>query len=170
MFCNPEDFRAAMRLFPASVAVIATGNAPMREGMTATALCSLSVDPPQVLVCLNAESATSRAVRQNGVFSVNILTNNQSGIARRFAGMDGSSGDSKFAGATWNAGVQGTPVLASAMQSFECKVSDIHSAATHVIVVGEVQGLEIGRAQDALIYQDGTFGTFAPLTAPEPCA
>jgi flavin reductase (DIM6/NTAB) family NADH-FMN oxidoreductase RutF len=170
MLCSSEDFRAAMRLFPASVAVIATGRAPEREGMTATALCSLSVDPPQVLVCLNARSATSRAVSRNGVFSVNILSDDQTAVARRFAGMEGAAGEAKFEPGLWRAGTQGAPVMASAMQNFECRVVETHHAATHVIVVGEVQGLAIGPAKEALIYQNGTFGTFAPLSARETCA
>lgn len=170
MLCSSDEFRAAMRLFPASVAVIATGRAPSREGMTATALCSLSVDPPQVLVCLNALSATTHAVRRNGLFSVNILSDGQSDVARRFAGIDGAAGDSKFKMGEWKIGTQGAPILASAMQSFECRVGDLHSSATHVIVVGEVQGLALGPAKEALIYQGGIFGTFAPFSRSETCA
>lgn len=162
MLCTSEEFRAAMRLFPASVAVIATGRAPERVGMTATALCSLSVEPPQVLVCLNAQSATSHAVCANGVFSINILADGQSGVARRFAGMGGAAGDAKFDKGEWSTGRHGIPVLTSAMQHFECRLIDTHAAATHLIVVGEVQGLALGSADDALIYRDGMFGTFAP--------
>lgn len=151
-----------MRKLPAGVAVIATGDAPFRVGMTATAICSLSAEPPQVLVCLNTQTGTGQAVRANGRFSVNLLTETQTDLARRFAGMDGASGDDRFDGADWVQGEYGTPVLLSAMQQFECSVADIHQAATHIIVVGRVQGLTRGMTDQALIYRDGTFGTFAP--------
>lgn len=162
MLCTSHDFKTAMRLFPASVAVIATGVAPNRVGMTATAVCSLSAEPPQVLVCLNGQTATSYAIRENGSFSVNLLADVQAGLARRFAGMDGAVGDAKFANDDWETGALGVPILATALQSFACRMVRIHKEGTHFIVVGRVERLVIGQRDQALIYRDGAFGTFAP--------
>lgn len=165
MLCTSSGFKDAMRLFPAGVAVIATGGAPDRTGMTVTAFCSLSAEPPQVLVCLNSRTGTSRAVGRNGVFSVNILADAQSGIARRFAGMDGVSGDERFHSGSWTVGMSGVPVLASAVQSMECSLVRIYEAATHLIVIGRVEGLSATSRGQALIYRDGAFGAFLPAEA-----
>jgi flavin reductase (DIM6/NTAB) family NADH-FMN oxidoreductase RutF len=168
MLCTSVDFKSAMRLFPASVAVIATGIAPNRFGMTATAVCSLSAEPPQVLVCLNARTATSEAIRRNGTFSMNLLADVQAGTARRFAGMDGVTGDDKFDPGDWKTGDLGVPVLTTGLQSFACRVVSAHKEGTHFIVVGRVEEMQINERDQALMYRDGAFGIFSPaLSGPE---
>ncbi|TAM26932.1 MAG: flavin reductase [Candidimonas sp.] len=70
---NQDAFRQAMRRLAATVTIVATGQAPNRSGLTATAVCSLTANPPQVIACLNASSSTCSLIRETGVFSVNIL-------------------------------------------------------------------------------------------------
>ncbi len=165
MFCTSDDFKSAMRRFPASVAVIATGAAPNRFGMTATAVCSLTADPPQVLVCLNAQTATSEAIRANGTFSMNLLSAAQADTARQFAGMNGVTGDAKFDNDDWETGHLGVPVLTTGLNSFACRVVSAHKEGTHFIVVGRVEGMRGSECDQALIYRDGAFGQFAPAPA-----
>lgn len=176
MSCISSEFKNAMRLYPASVAVIATGEAPARVGMTATAVCSLSAEPPQLLVCLNSQTTTSKVIEQNRSFSINLLQADQMDLAARFAGMvDGISGDSKFEEALWNQHdaedlKTSIPVLNSALLSFPCRLVSMHQAGTHQIVVGQVDEIlkspqEKMFDQTALIYGDGAFGTFAPFPA-----
>ena len=163
MLCTVGDFKSAMRRFPASVAVIATGAAPNRFGMTATAVCSLTADPPQVLVCLNAQTATSEAIRKNGTFSMNLLSDAQAKTARRFAGMDGVTGDAKFDPVEWETDHLGPPILKAGLNSFSCRVVSAHKEGTHFIVVGRVETLRASDCNQALIYRDGAFGHFAVI-------
>lgn len=165
LFCTPETFKAAMRQFPASVAIVATGSAPRRVGLAATAVCSLSAEPPQILACLNARTGTCQAIRANGCFSVNVLREGQAEIARRFAGMEkGIEGDSKFEAGRWTSGALGTPLMTQALLSFECRLLDVYEAATHLIVVGGIVALDADIEEQALMYCNGAFGTFTPLS------
>ncbi len=169
MTCSSDDFRAAMRRFPSGVAIVAAGAAPQRAGMTATAICSLSADPPQVLACLNRSSSTSRAVEEARLFSINLLATSQLALARVFAGLEGDvSAEQKFTAGVWREGVTGAPILADAVLSFECALVTAHKASTHNIVIGEVMRITGEVAEDALIYRSGAFGRWTGLAAPQP--
>jgi flavin reductase (DIM6/NTAB) family NADH-FMN oxidoreductase RutF len=169
MTCSPDDFRAAMRRFPSGVAIVAAGSAPRRAGMTATAVCSLSADPPQVLACLNRASSTSRAVEEARFFSINLLATSQLALARVFAGLEaGVSADQKFAAGVWCEGDTGAPILTDAVLTFECALVAAHPASTHNIVIGEVMRITGEIAEDALIYRSGAFGRWTGLTATQP--
>jgi len=161
MTCISNDFVAAMRRYPASVAVIATGTAPNRSGMTATAVCSLTASPPQMLVCLNTKTATLRALQESGTFSINVLHSAQKELATRFSSGDPAlRGDAKFEPGSRREDTTGVPVLTSASQSFVCRLNTCFEAGTHMIVVGFVLSIS-GEAQEpALLYENGQFGAF----------
>ena len=78
------------------VSVVTTDGPAGRAGLTISAMCSLSADPPAVLVCINRASHAGRIIRINGVFCVNVLASHQADIARRFAGQVGARGDKFF--------------------------------------------------------------------------
>ena len=90
-----HDFRAAMRQLAATVCVVTAGTGDGRRGLTATAVCSLSITPPSMLVCVNRQGAAHRAITENGCFCVNILGADQLDVAHRFAGQTGA-GENKF--------------------------------------------------------------------------
>lgn len=164
MGCTSEQFRLAMRKFPASVSIIATGEAPNRVGLTATAVCSLSTTPPQVLVCLNAETGTCKAIRESRTFSVNMLMSGQLELARRFAGLEGNAiGDKRFEVGPWRQGSNGAPVLDDAMMVLECRLVTAYTEATHIILIGAVLEIPENDNDGALLYRSGAFGTWVPL-------
>ena len=96
-----EAFRLAMREFASSVSVVTTGREGYRTGCTATSLCSLSLDPPSLIVCIALTSSTLASLRDNRTFGVNILAGGDGGLADRFAGRSGLKGAARFAGAEW---------------------------------------------------------------------
>lgn len=162
---GPDDFRRAMRLMPASVTIVAAGAAPHRSGLTATAVCSLSAEPPQILACLNARSGTCRRIREGGLFSVNVLDQGHRALAEHFAGAGGASGEERFRFGDWREGPRGAPVLADCVVSLECVLVDAIPAATHFIMIGQVLDLKAAGPAGALIYRDGQFGTWMALDA-----
>src|SRR3546814_4012568 len=93
---NQEAFKQAMRRLAATVTIVATGQAPHRSGLTATAVCSLTANPPQVIACLNASSSTCAHIRETGVFSVNILPNRHQAIAECFSGTGNFVGEQRL--------------------------------------------------------------------------
>src|SRR3954451_24570658 len=101
-------FRRVISSFMSGVVVITTTDGGAPRGMTVSAVSSLSLDPPMLLVCLNSSSATQEAVRRCGRFAVNILAEHQGHIAQRLA-RPGS--DDKFAGLDPRDGRTGVPVL-----------------------------------------------------------
>ena len=156
-----KDFVAAMRRFPASVAIIAAGKAPDRRGMTATAVCSLTASPPQMLVCMNAQTGTFSALQEAGVFSTNVLHCAQRDLAARFASNDPAlRGDAKFDSSLWRDDEQGAPVLINASQSIVCRLNTCFEASTHMIVVGSVLAISSQSQEPALLYENGQFGSF----------
>jgi flavin reductase (DIM6/NTAB) family NADH-FMN oxidoreductase RutF len=150
-------FRTLMRNVPGQVNIIASGIKGYRAGLTATAVCSLTDTPPTVLVCINRRVGAHDAIIENGVFSINALAAGQDDIAAVFSGQPGIKGENRFKSGNWSKGAFGAPILAGAVCTLECRLSDYKPAATHTIVFGEILA---GVAHDdvaPLIYLRGTY-------------
>jgi flavin reductase (DIM6/NTAB) family NADH-FMN oxidoreductase RutF len=144
----------------AAVHVITTAGGGVRAGLTASAVTSLSDAPPMMLVCIHGDSNTLAQIEANGVFCVNTLSGDDQAVAETFAGRRGLEGDQRFAAGDWTTMLTGSPMLRSALNSFDCRLVDARTMATHRIVIGEV--LAIGGRQDGpgLIYRNRLFGAF----------
>jgi flavin reductase (DIM6/NTAB) family NADH-FMN oxidoreductase RutF len=151
-----------MRRLAASVCLITTLNEDgSRNGLTATAVCSLAVTPPTLLCCLNRASNSFAAIERARVFAVNVLAAADHAIADRFSSQ--TSGEDKFALGDWSALETGAPVLTSAIVSFDCRLTTVVPAATHAVLIGEVAALTLhAETTDPLLYVDGAYGAFAP--------
>lgn len=164
MSCDPGVYKQAMRQLAASVTVIAAGAKPHRVGLTATAVCSLTADPPQLLSCLNAGAGTCDAIRRERRFSVNILDRDQVALAECFAGIGNAAfGDDRFDDAEWRDGDLAVQVLSRAVAALECELTDARQVATHFILIGAVSRVHLAEEQCALIYRDGSFGTWVSV-------
>jgi flavin reductase (DIM6/NTAB) family NADH-FMN oxidoreductase RutF len=144
-----------MRAFATGVSIIACGEGEGRAGCVATALASLSLSPPSLIVNLQRAGSTSRRLREVAHFSVNILAAEQEPLAHRFAGK--AHGAERFAEGAWETGRTGAPALADALAVMECRIEEILVRHTHVIVIGRV---EAARANEgaALLHFRGLFG------------
>lgn len=151
-----QTFRDAMARVASAVHIVTTTGP---AGLTATAVASVSDEPPMVLVCVEAGSRTLAAIRASGVFCVNTLPGGFEEMAQLFAGRRGLDGEARFAAPGWTTLATGAPVLAGALVAFDCRLAAIHEAATHRIVVGEVVGLGGAGRGDGLIYRDRRFET-----------
>ena len=159
------SFKEGMRRLAASVCLITTAKADgVQNGLTATAVCSLSADPPMLLCCLNRASHSFGAVAQAQVFCVNVLSEVDAGVAHHFSGERPAA--EKFQAGDWRVGVTGAPVLASALASFDCHLDQVVEAGTHAILLGRVA--EVGLAEDGgrpLLYAQGGYGRFTAKDA-----
>ena len=157
------SFRAAMARFPGAVTIVTACTAEgERRGITATAVCSVSAEPPSLLVCLNRKTGTCAAVRETGRFNVNLLTEGASEVALRFAGVGGVTGEAKFAEGDWQADRRGLPVLADAVAQFSCEVAEVTDAGSHTVFIGHIVGLASAEAP-ALVYEQARFHRLLPL-------
>jgi flavin reductase (DIM6/NTAB) family NADH-FMN oxidoreductase RutF/DNA-binding GntR family transcriptional regulator len=151
---TPDTFRDAIGHFASGVTVITAAHGGQRFGATASAVSSLSLDPPMLLVCLNRESATGRAVEQAGHFAVNVLAHDQGALARHFA----SRSADKFAGLDVADGEHGVPLLADALAQFECSVGEHVTGGTHSVFLAEVDVARTREGEAPLAYFRGEFG------------
>ncbi|MXQ14226.1 flavin reductase family protein [Microvirga makkahensis] len=157
-----DDFKKAMRHLAGGVAIIATEHEGRRAGLAATAVCSVSADPPTLLVCINSGASAHEPIRASGCFSVNLLASGQDSIARCFSGETGLKGEERFTVGKWAPLVTGAPVLQGALVSFDCRVTEITRMGTHSVFFGAVAGIASRSTTRPLIYAHGTYGTFSP--------
>ena len=151
------NFRLAMREFATGVAIVAAGEGEARNGCTATAVTSLSIAPPSLIVCLNRRTTTLTTIRAAGAFSVNFLAAEHKELAERFAGMSGANGAARFEGGEWEPLVTGAPVLAGALAALDCRVDEILERYTHAIVIGAVVGVRLTTSPAALLHWRSQF-------------
>lgn len=137
-----EQFRTAMSALAATVCVVAASSPNgERTGITATAVCSLSTEPPQIVACVNRDSSIARTLAATGWFSVNILAGHQEPVAGTFAGRTGLKGEARFAGQDgqeWTRHVTGVPLLTGATASVVCHVAGSLHQASHLVLIGRV--------------------------------
>ncbi|MEV0135527.1 flavin reductase family protein [Dactylosporangium sp. NPDC050688] len=158
---DPLRFRQVIGHFASGVAVLTTSEAGQAYGTTVSALCSLSADPPMLLACLHADSATGRAVARTGVLAVNLLAADQADLAHRFA----RKGGDKFAGMRLSIGDLGLPVLCGALATLQCRVVGETEGGTHRVYLAEVVTVQ-ARPGRPLVYYRGRFGDFHQFDRP----
>src|SRR5262249_26014858 len=104
-------FRQAMRDLAGGVTVVTVGKGAGINGFTATSVTSLCLYPPRVLVCLAQSSSSWNVLQRHRCFGINLLRDEEHGLADRFAGRDGLKGAARFAGVRWTTMLTGAPVL-----------------------------------------------------------
>lgn len=149
---DPTIFREAMSRLGAAVHVVTTAGPGGRTGFTATAVCSVSDQPPMLLVCLNRKSQGAPILRDNGVFCVNTLDAGAANIADVFAGRTSASMAERFATGMWVGLSTGSPALTSAVVVFDCRVVEIKAVASHNVIFGAVEAVRLGPAGPTLVY------------------
>lgn len=147
---NETDFKSAMKNLAAGVTLITSGDDEERGGMTATAVCSLSASPAQLVVCVNRQNATHQIILDNEKFCVNVLAEDQSDIAQRFS--SALSRTEKFEQGKWSTLKTGSPVLMDSLVSFDCELAESFQSATHSILVGRVVGVRCIKENTPLLY------------------
>jgi flavin reductase (DIM6/NTAB) family NADH-FMN oxidoreductase RutF/DNA-binding GntR family transcriptional regulator len=151
---TPEEFRNIIGHFASGVTVITAMHDGEPCGATASAVSSLSLEPPMVLICLNKTSSTCVAVGGSHRFAVNILGEDQADEAMRFASRKTPD---KFAGLAITPGEWGEPLLGDALAILECRVVEEVTGGTHVVFLAEVERAS-ARAGTPLAYFRGQFG------------
>lgn len=150
---DQQVFRDVVGRFASGVTVVTTAVAGRPFGTTASAMSSLSMDPPMLLVCLNRTSSTQAAVLEAGTFAVNILCDSQAGLAGQFA----RKGDDRFAGVEVRTGRTGAPLIEGSLATLECRTVETVTGGTHTVFLAQVVGAQ-ARELEPLTYFRGRFG------------
>ena len=155
-----------MRTLAGAVNIVTSAHGGRRYGMTATAVCSASAEPPTVLACINKLATTHAAVAKSKMFCVNVLRVEDWELSTAFSG--GQSGDARFRSRNWTRLATGAPVLIDALVSFDCRVVKKLAHGSHTIFLGQVEQILLGQKGKPLLYSDGQYAKLASLTLGEP--
>ena len=151
-----EEFKKAMRSFPGAVSILTTHDCGEPAGMTMTATCSLTADPPMLLACINRSATSHQPIQRAGRFTVNVLSAGDVAIAKHFTVARMSE---RFQAGDWTPLPSGGLALGSACTTFDCRlVADI-PFSTHSIFIGAVEHVVVRAERSPLVYVDGRYAT-----------
>jgi len=138
------DFIAAMRRAAATVTVVTTAGPEGRLGLTVSAMCSVSADPPSLLVGIHGGSPVAAAIVCNRCFAVNLLDASQREISEIFAGGATEARRDHLASTAWRGLATGAPALDAAVSIFDCRLAARHIFGTHHLFIGLVVAVDYG--------------------------
>lgn len=153
-------FRSSMRLVASTVAVVTAEHDGRRGGLTATATCSLSVEPPLMLACVNRRSNTHGLIWRSERFCINYLGSQHRELANLFA-VPIQDTDAKFAVGKWSMGRHGSPTLLDSLCTIECQLVRRFDEGTHTIFIGAVLDVATRDHHAPLLHVQGGFASVA---------
>lgn len=152
MSVDPSTFRQVMGRFATGVTIVTTAHGDQRAGITVNAFCSVSLDPPLVLVCIEHRNYTHDLITDSGAFAVNFLDSEQADVSRCFA----SQGDARltdFCGVATHPVATGAPVFDQCLAYVDCRVTAVYPGGDHSIIIGRVEALGSSDAHPLLYYR-----------------
>ena len=152
MTVDQHSFRAVLGRFSSGVTIVTTRDKRKRDqGMTVSAFCSVSLEPPLVLICIEHTASIYGSLDKATHFTVNILSEGQEAIARRFA----ERGANRFSGIGFTPGQNGMAIIDDVLGYVECEVLSRHQAGDHDIIVGTVDAAIANEGKPLLYYRGG---------------
>lgn len=154
---DSDAFREVAGRFASGLTVITAMTPEGPCGTTVSAVSSLSLEPPMMLVCLNRSSSIHDDLLRVGRFAINILAADQGFLARQFA----RRGSDKFADVSYSMSGEGVPVLDGALANIVCDIESTTVGGTHSVLLGLVR-TAVTRDCEPLVYYRSGFGAFSP--------
>lgn len=154
-----DRFLHGMSHAASTVNVVTTDGVQGRTGVTVSAMCSVSADPPSLLVCVHHEGRATKAIKENGVLCVNVLRDDQSIVSDTFAGRIQPSDGDQFACAKWTTRTTGAPALVDALVVFDCRLKHDFRWGSHYIFIADVEDIWVNQSGSPLIYANRAYGT-----------
>jgi flavin reductase len=158
-----QAFRASMRGCASTVTAVSTAEGAHRFCMVATAMMSVSIDPPSVVVAINKTASIHDPLVRRGFFCVNVIGSEQEHLARELSIRAGEDrlevgGWENFSGD--NPALTGLPYLTNVQSYLMCRTEHRVEFGTHSLFIGTVEDAIINNANSPLVYCDGTYGRF----------
>jgi flavin reductase (DIM6/NTAB) family NADH-FMN oxidoreductase RutF len=153
---DAAGYRRIIGRFATGVTVVTTANEGRLHGITANAVCSVSLDPLLLLVCVDKEAHAHDELIAAGRFGVNILAEGQEELSNLFA-TKAEPEQGSLRGVSYRLGPEGTPVLEGALAYLECTVEDRCPGGDHTIFIGQVLGGEMLREAPPLLFYQGAY-------------
>ena len=153
---NSREFRAAMSTFATGVAIVTTKQNGELHGMTINSLTSVSLEPCQLLFCANLGSVTGQAIKDRGLFAVNIMAHGQKQIAQTFAHYQAD----RFETSPYHLHALDLPIFDQALAAMICRIDQILSSGDHEIFIGNVVNC-VSNPGEPLVYFASRFASLA---------
>jgi flavin reductase (DIM6/NTAB) family NADH-FMN oxidoreductase RutF len=149
---DPDTFRSVLGRFASGVTIVtARDDAGVDHGMTVSAFCSLSLDPPLVLLCVDHAASMYELLLTHPQFGISILSSNQEAYSRRFADPDSD----RFDGIAYSRGESGVVLLEESLAHLECRVTEHYEGGDHTIFIAEVEHAEPRDGRPLMYYRGG---------------
>lgn len=147
------DFKGAAAMFPSGVAVVTSGHGSVVHGITVSAFSSLSLDPPQVLVCIARWSKLNQLILSSNAFAVNVLAADQAELSDFFAkpGRDPVTTFTELE-VPHSVGASGCPIIDGVAAYFDCCVMMANESGDHSVFFGDVVAAAADEAKEPLLF------------------
>ncbi len=145
-------FKEGMSRVGAAVHVVTTDGPAGLGGITASAVTSITVEPPMMLFCINKSSPSAQRMLENGVFCINTLAAADQKISDIFAGRTDQHLEERFTTGAWAKLSTGAPVLTTALAAFDCRLVEAKEVTTHFVMIGVVVATEVIPEGESLMY------------------
>ncbi|MGK3112745.1 flavin reductase family protein [Candidatus Pantoea formicae] len=157
-----DAYRGGMRQLAAGVCLITSADQQQPGGMIATAVTSVSAEPPTLLVCVNRNASMFELIQRSSHFCVNVLAADALGLVDIFS--TAARRAERFATGEWHQDAEGSPVAADALVAFSCKLINTVDWHTHAIFLGEVTHVAHPNSDgQPLLYHDRAFHQLSAL-------
>lgn len=146
-----DTFRRVLGSWASGVTIVTSRHGELQHGMTASAFCSVSAEPPQALICANRDSSTCGVIERSRCFSVSILAAGQEELSTLFA--DKNRESVRFSALDCPTGATGCPRIPGALAHLDCRVVQAIPAGTHMIYVGLIEAASAQEAPPLAFYR-----------------
>ena len=161
MAVDNDLFKELMRRFAAGVTLVTFNENNKFGGLTVSSFCSLSMNPPLVLICIDRKIVSHESLKNSDTFGINICNSGQGKLAWDFANsnIDKNELIKSLPHTLTNLG---TPLLDGCLASMECKITEKHEGGDHTIFIGQIESGNFDENSDPLIYYGSGLGEFNP--------
>jgi flavin reductase (DIM6/NTAB) family NADH-FMN oxidoreductase RutF len=148
MSIEQANFREVLSQLATGVSILTVKYGSLCHGITVNSFCSLSLEPPLILVCIREDSFCLNLIEKGRTFGINILDETGEDLSRQFA----SRTASKFTNVSYRLSREGIPILNTALATIECRLVNRYPGGDHSIIVGEVLNAEVDHYSQPLVY------------------
>lgn len=159
---SPAVFKQSMRRLAGGVCILASARDGERHGLTMTAVCSLTLDPPMLIACVNRDAGAYETMRSTRRVSVNLLGSDQIELAELFSSST-IKGTERFELTEWVEMASGVPALAGALAVLDCQIVEEKAVGQHSVLFCEVKAARLEDEKDPLVHFDRQFCGLLPV-------
>jgi len=161
MSITDDTFKELMKRFASGVTLITFENEGKYSGLTVSSFCSLSMNPPLILICIDKKIPSHKTLKNGASFGVNICTSEQGKLAWDFANSNIDKNE-LILSQNHRITANKVPLLNDCLASMECTIKEAYEGGDHTIFVGQIENGDFDEESDPLIYYKSGLGDFKP--------